>query len=252
MHYFIDGYNMLFRLLHSSENLQSQREAFIVDLNKKISFLKLDVSIVFDSTFQIGGRERSHYDALEILYSAEGETADEYILDELKNALHPQQETVVTSDKKLAWRARNRSAQTQRVDEFIQWLNRTYKKKLRQLKKNESLPPSPNTTAPHPISKHRPSIPSKDAPLEAYADYYAQIFESELKEMDKEQEISKQIPSPKISSSRKRTPRKPKQHRDPFQPPPTVEENEATEMERWLKTFEKRLSDPDVDLFSKH
>src|SRR4051794_8621543 len=77
MHYLIDGYNILFRLLHGSDDLQSQRQAFIYDLNKKISLINLDVSIVFDSTFQIGGRSRTHYDALEILYSAEGETADE-------------------------------------------------------------------------------------------------------------------------------------------------------------------------------
>ena len=43
MHYFIDGYNLLFRLCMDSEDLQSQREAIIHDLNKKISLIKMDV-----------------------------------------------------------------------------------------------------------------------------------------------------------------------------------------------------------------
>ena len=55
MHYFIDGYNLLFRLLHGSEDLQSEREAIIYELNKKISLIKLDVAIVFDAAYQIGG-----------------------------------------------------------------------------------------------------------------------------------------------------------------------------------------------------
>ncbi len=246
MHYFIDGYNMLFRLVHSNDDLQTQRESFIYDLNKKISLLKLDVSIVFDSTFQIGDRSRSHYDALEILFSAEGETADEYILDELKNHLHPQQETIVTSDKKLAWRARNRLAHTESVEDFIFWLNRSYKNKSKQLKKEHH--PLPKSTLP-PRPPLRPLIPAKDAPLEAYADYYTQVFESEWQEILKEEQTRQQDLAPATAS--KRPPRKPKQRRDPFQPTPTPEEQQATEMERWLKAFEKRLSDPN-DPFSKY
>ena len=57
--------------------------------------------------FKLASRTRSHYDELEILFTAEGETADEYIIDEIKNHPHPQQETVVTSDKKLAWHVRH-------------------------------------------------------------------------------------------------------------------------------------------------
>ena len=61
-----------------AEELQKQREAVISDLSKKISLLKLDASIVFDAAFQIGGASRTHYNDLEILFTAEGETADEY------------------------------------------------------------------------------------------------------------------------------------------------------------------------------
>jgi predicted RNA-binding protein with PIN domain len=240
MHYFIDGYNLLFRLLHDSEDLQSQREAIIYDLNKKVSLVKIDVSIVFDSTSQIGGRTRTHYDQLEILFTAEGETADEYIMDEIKNHAHPQQETVVTSDKKLAWRVRNRSAHTETVEEFILWLNRAYKNKLRQLKrdKHKVIIPPPAS----PKSAPRSLVPPKDAPLEAYADYYAQMFESKWQEILIKEEEQKQAPAAS-SSTKKRSPRKPKKPKDPFEAPQTPEERTATETERWLKIFEKRLTD---------
>ena len=249
MHYFIDGYNMLFRLLHGIDNLQRLRESIIHDLNKKISLLKLDASIVFDSTFQIGDRSRSHYEKLEILFSAEGETADEYILDELKNTLNPTQETVVTSDKKLAWQVRNRSAHTESVEDFIRRLNRAYKNKLRRLKKGEQpsfQPPAPALSSPS-SSPRSSLIPDKEAPLEAYADYYAQVFESEWDKMVKEEQMHQQETIHDAESRLKRTSRKPKRTKDPFQITEAPEVQEATEMERWQKLFEKRGSDPDSD-----
>lgn len=241
MHYLIDGYNLLFRLLHG-ENLQSQRETIIDDLSKKIALIKLDASIVFDAAFQLGERTRSHYGELEILFTATGETADEYIIDEINNNPHPQQETVVTSDKKLAWRVRNCSAHTESVEEFMLWLNRAYKNKIRQLKKETQKPapvipiPSSHSLAP------RSLIPPKEASLEAYSDYYRQVFESEWQEILQKEELRKQA-SASSPSTQKRSSRKPKQRRDPFATPPTPEEKAATDMERWFKLFEKRLTE---------
>ena len=37
MHYFIDGYNLLFRILRAGDNLQKQREEIIQDLEIKIN-----------------------------------------------------------------------------------------------------------------------------------------------------------------------------------------------------------------------
>lgn len=257
MHYFIDGYNLLFRLMHAHDNLQSQRESIIYDLNKKISLVKLEVSIVFDSAFQMGDRTRTHFNELEILFTAQGETADEYILDEIKNLEHPQQETVVTSDKQLAWKVRHHSAHTESVEEFMQWLNKAYKNKLRQRKKDQAvshfsssslshapppdslpkaqLPPPPKDLAP-------PLNPPKNIPLEACMDYYQQIFEAEWKEILQQEKQIKQ----NASSSIKRHPRKPLRFQDPFQTPSLPEPKTSTDMERWLKAFEKRLLD-DLD-----
>ena len=246
MHYFIDGYNLLFRLLHDKEDLQSQREAIIRDLNQKIALVKIDVSIVFDAAFQMGERTRTHYNELEILFTAEGESADEYIVDEIKNSPHPQQETVVTSDKKLAWRVRNRSAHTESVEDFVLWLNRAYKNKLRQSKKEKQQPapsPIPASTPIRPAPKPRSLVPSKDAPLEAYAEYYAQVFESEWQGILKKEEKQAREADSTSNQTKKRPPRRPKQRRDPFETPQTPEEKSATEMERWLKIFEKHSTD---------
>lgn len=244
MHYFIDGYNLLFRLIpHSQDDLQSRRELIIHDLNTKVSLLKLDVSIVFDSPFQIGEGSRSHYHELEILFTAEGETADEYILDEIKSVLHPEHETVVTSDKKLALRVRNRLAHTESVEDFILWLNKAYKNKLRQIKKTKqppftTRPPSNSLTQ---RSSSHMLTPSKDAALEACADYYSQVFESKWQEILKQEQTKKQDSLPSKKKQRSPSPKKSTKPQH-FLPSQEGEEKTVTEMERWLKIFEERLN----------
>ena len=69
MHYFIDGYNLLFRTTYASEDLAFQRQQIILDLNKKIQVLNLDVTIVFDSQYHPGESERFHYNQLEIEFT---------------------------------------------------------------------------------------------------------------------------------------------------------------------------------------
>ncbi len=140
MHYFIDGYNLLFRFPYDEDNLQNQRNAIIQDLNQKISMVKINVSIVFDAGFYTGDRTKMHYNYVEILFTAKGETADEYILDEIKNHSHPQQQIVITSDKTLAKLVRSYSARTESVEEFMLWLNQAYKNKMRRLKKTTQIP----------------------------------------------------------------------------------------------------------------
>ena len=100
------------------------------------------------------------------------------------------------------------------------------------MKKGSPLPAAPAPQAPQ--AKPKSSIPPKDAPLEAYQEYYARLFEAEWQEIQKKEQTA-QKPPPSL----KRPPRQPRQKKDPFQPPPTPEERQASEMERWLKLFEK-------------
>lgn len=237
MHYYIDGYNMLFRVMsRQGLNLRSQRENIIYELDKKITLIKLDVSLVFDATFQIGERSRSHFHSLEILFTAAGETADDFILDELKNSLNPEHETVVTSDKDLAWRARLRSAHTQSVEDFLIWLNKCYKNKLK------SSSSTPKIKSPLPFSK-KTEIPSS-TPSPTFTKFgtetpinYEQIFEEKFQELSK-QEAEQKKP---VKKQPKPVPRRAKKKRFLEERPSAPKA--ATEMERWLKAFEDMLQD---------
>jgi uncharacterized protein len=236
MHYYIDGYNLLFRLTDDKENLQSERQALIYDLNKKISAVKWNASLIFDATFQLGGRDRSHFDALEILFTAFGETADEYILDELSRIRYPNQETVVTSDKRLAWKVRHLGAHTESVEDFFDRLNRSYKNKTGPLKskKKSSLPElSKSVPSPSPIL----NMPAIDASVSEYSDYYLQVFETKWQNLNQQQEAAK-----RLKKSQQPTKRQPRQRSSSFLLSKAPEIQAQTDAERWLKVFET----PDV------
>jgi uncharacterized protein len=234
MHYYIDGYNLLFRLMHKGENLQDLREHVIQEINKKVSLVHLDVSIVFDAPLQLGEGSRSHYDAVEILFTAKGETADEFLISELRICTDPHQETIVTSDKKLAWRARHKSAHTQSVEEFIDLLNRMYKNKLKQLKKPQ---PAPRKSSPL-INPAPQKLPSPAATPEESADYYERVFQDNFEKilLEEEKEKAKQPLAPPK--------RKPKQPKKSLFPPDEIKKEEDDHaMERWLKIFEYRAKE---------
>lgn len=238
MHYYIDGYNLLFRLTSSKDKLQDERQALIQDLNKKISVLKFNVSLVFDATFQIGDRHRSHFDALEILFTAYGETADRYILDELFHLKNTPQ-TVVTSDKHLAWKAHHLGAHTESVEEFFKRLNRLYHKKKNvseNLKKKEFLSSVRVTSLPTllPVENF-----SQEKLSSSCCDDYLQVFEEKWQVLNQEQEKIKEQ-----KKNKKKATRQPRQPLLPFQSSPPLQIKTKTEEERWLKIFEASESYP--------
>lgn len=128
MHYFVDGYNFLFRLHQIVPSLEETRNNLIKEINKKIRVLNLKTTIVFDAAYQHDHDTRSHYDNLEIVYTAHGESADDYIISELETIKYPTQVTVVTSDKDLKRRAKSLRARTLTIEEFMSQLNRNPKK----------------------------------------------------------------------------------------------------------------------------
>lgn len=245
MHYFIDGYNLLFRFLHNDNTFSEQREAIIHDLNTKVEILELEVTLVFDAQYQLGEVSRSHFDNLEILFSGHGQTADDLILEEIKRELRPRQVVVVTSDKKLAWFARRCSAQTESVEIFMSWLNRRYKNKLRNLKnpKNISLSAlsvkkqNEETKQPAEKSKPKPKHPSATSSPEECFDYYLEHFQTEAIKIAESYVKKKQI----RTESRTKTQTKPK-HKEKKQ----VEDPIYDHTERWLKIFEKKFDNQDL------
>jgi predicted RNA-binding protein with PIN domain len=129
MHYLIDGYNLLFRLLGDPHPLQKNRQAAIIELNDKIKLLKLKASIVFDgAAYAEDHSTRSHFDRTEIVYTAKKLSADDYILEVIEQSKRPSQNTVVTSDMGLARRARHMGAQVMMIEDFVAWINKKKKK----------------------------------------------------------------------------------------------------------------------------
>lgn len=165
----------MFRVLRVGDDLSLQREKIIADLNKKAEALNLNLTLVFDAQYQLGESSKSHYKRLEIIFSAKDQTADEYIIHELKSKKNPLQYTVVTSDKKLAWLARRQAAKTETVEEFLSWLVKRYENKgrLQKLPEKKILKKAP-----------LPKKPSQAISPEDSFSYYLQTFQKNLEETE--------------------------------------------------------------------
>ncbi len=212
MHYFIDGYNLMFRM-GAGDNLRSEREKIISQLFEKIELLQLNVSLIFDSQYQEGLGTRSHIDFMEICFTDEGETADDYIINELQSSQNPREEIVVTSDNNLAWRARRMHAKTEHVEEFMRWLDHRYRKKKKSIPQ-KATKQIKKTVIPESFM----SPVAKETAQKNYG-FYLKEFEKKFQEaIQKEQ---KRKPKPKKTEKR-------------------TNENEA---ERWLRLFEEKMRD---------
>lgn len=136
MHYYIDGYNLLFRVTKNYEALKANQRQILSALNTWITQLNLNITIVFD------GRQkdppeaiRGHLDQLEVIYTPEHQTADDYILHELDLSSNLNEETVVSSDRELTGKARQKGARVQTIEEFLSRLAKKQKKKKEVVKK---------------------------------------------------------------------------------------------------------------------
>lgn len=225
MHYYIDGYNLMFSILRAGNDLQKQREFIIQSLHRKIQLVKINATIVFDAHYQSNDGSRSHRHPIEILFTQQGQTADEYILHKLKQESHPRQQTVVTSDKKLAWQARRLGAQTERVEDFISWLNKRCINKQKN-KKTEKAP------APEQKKRVKDLQENPGTAVETPFEYYLEQFESRF------QEISQPLPLKESSSSQQNKRRQIKKKKAP------KENDGLSPWERWQKAFERN---PDED-----
>lgn len=232
MHYYIDGYNLLFRVLSANDmNLKDDRQNLIEELNEKANALDLEFTIIFDSQYQSGESTRTHYDRLEILYTSQGETADEAILSEVRAELSPKNVTVITSDKKLAWFARRSSAKTESVESFFDWLNRRFKNRSRE--KNRPILKKP-IEIPKPKQTKSITPTPKSALLECF-NYYLDRFEKEFEEISKkdleDSEKNKKVKKVIESKPSKKT-KKIK----------SKKEAGISDVKRWLQAFERDIS----------
>jgi predicted RNA-binding protein with PIN domain len=239
MYYYIDGYNLLFRLLYSGKDFSIKRQQLIEELSEKLKALEVDATIIFDSQYRQEEGTRSHYKHLEIIFTSPGETADERIIEEVQAEKQPNQVTVVTSDKKLAWFARRCHAGTESAEEFLDWVNKRYKNKQRQKYQQAKKEPEqkvkvvpakkvaePIKTAPPPVEK----------PAEGGFNYYLTSFQTRFEQLEE-----KRKPKKDEANKRRPTPKKLKIPKSEIE-----EERSFSEIDRWIRIFEKKLSENGV------
>ena len=129
MRYIIDGYNLIFQLYGEEASLQQLRQTLIEDLEEKAHLLQLHFIIVFDAHKESSAFSRSHIENVEIVYTEENQTADEYIVEIVRIAKSPRKLTIVTSDKTLATSVRAYYAHTEGAKAFFTSLQKRFSKR---------------------------------------------------------------------------------------------------------------------------
>lgn len=253
MHYYIDGYNIIFRVLHAQETLQLQREALIYDLSYKATLFNLNATLVFDSHYQEGERTQSHLDRLEIVYTAQGESADDYIIKAIKHGVNPKQLTVVTSDNRLAWKVRSFGGKTEAAEDFMDRLQRRFKNYLQAPEQPIEVEPPPSAVSspsqetvraslelptliqpPEKIrkpSKGKSQIPEKTSMPEECLNDYQDVFEKEYEALVSSFPTLIKTPMPEAE------PLPPKASKKTKDKSGTIE-TQLSDQERWLQAFE--------------
>jgi predicted RNA-binding protein with PIN domain len=137
VHYWIDGYNLLFRITKNYREMRQNERKLLSSLNQSIILLKYHATVVFD------GREkdppealRRNFDALALIYTPHNQTADDYILEALSDSADPSKETVVSSDYELLGKAKQRGAHTLTIEEFLSRLVKKKQKKKASTEKD--------------------------------------------------------------------------------------------------------------------
>ncbi len=120
MHYFIDGYNLLFHLPIETKTLEEGRKQIIDSLVDT----KFSLTLVFDGK-GADLPDRMHKGSLEIIYTSKGQSADAYILEQLSLVKNPKIYTVVTSDKRLASVCCQMGAYARSIDSFLALLKKS-------------------------------------------------------------------------------------------------------------------------------
>ncbi len=140
-HYYIDGYNFLFRLCHKRRNpLQARRESLVKRFNERVEELGLDITIVFDGEeLPYGDYTRGHWRSVEVVYTHEGLSADDYILEQLALSRHPAVETVVSCDRQLISKSHLLGASSMSIEVFLSFLEKKQQKRLRAIPIREAV-----------------------------------------------------------------------------------------------------------------
>ena len=135
MIYYIDGYNFLFTQGREQDPFESAREDVLDYFSERV-VEGHNLVIVFDAHSSHGEFSRTYYKNIEVVYSAHGQTADEYLIEKVQFSKKPHEMTVVSNDKKLIKEIKDLRAHGLSFDGFF--------KKLNKKRKPQSEKPNPS------------------------------------------------------------------------------------------------------------
>src|SRR3989339_1253050 len=138
MHYWIDGYNLLFRLPKSKGSFEEKRRILILQINEQVKNLSLSATIVFDASDPSQNYDtRSHYDSLEIIYTHPKKSADDSILEAVELSKQRSRHCVVSSDKGLLLKAKALGSEILSLSDFLLFLQKKQLKCTAALQSDE-------------------------------------------------------------------------------------------------------------------
>lgn len=139
MHYYVDGYNLLFVAVEKKQSLKTARAQLVLYLQKRFAALHLQGTLVFDGAHRRDEESGLSYPSpLVVAYSPKGQTADEYILEHIEQSRRKSQVTVVTNDRNLKMHAQSLGAQALSNSAFIQRLkNRKKRGEMKEPRETE-------------------------------------------------------------------------------------------------------------------
>jgi predicted RNA-binding protein with PIN domain len=134
MYYWVDGYNLIFSLIKSNASLKTQRSEVILSLKKLFAKRKIAGTLVFDGSHKRDEESGLSYPSpLIVAYTPKGQSADEYIVEQIKGSKEAKQMVVITNDKGLAAHVKSYGAKVQANGEFIEWLHKQRKAKKEKI-----------------------------------------------------------------------------------------------------------------------
>ncbi len=137
MIYLIDGYNLLFSSIQTSNDFRSQREDLIFYLQKNFASKALSGLLIFDGSHKRDEESGRNYQSpLEIIYTPKGQTADCFILEKIELTKNRKAITVITNDAGLKRQARAFGAHVQGSDAFIEWIQKKTPTKEKEFKES--------------------------------------------------------------------------------------------------------------------
>ena len=123
----IDGYNLLFQDNQSHRTFENSRQDLLSELLSLMRRRDMHAIIVWDAHSADEDWYCSSHGNVRVVYTDRGQTADEYITQELLALPTCGHVTVVTSDKGLSLHAKGVGAHIQSSSSFIKWMRKPRK-----------------------------------------------------------------------------------------------------------------------------